>query len=219
MATPAVPRTARPAVACGRLLFGAFLLAVLVYTYVLGIPADGANPFNFFGYFTNLTNLLAALTFVTTGALGLRGAALPHTLHLARGAVVACLGVVGIIYNTLIPGTGSAPAWVSLVLHAVSPVVALLDWLLVSDRPKLAWRSLWVVYPYPVAWLAVVLVRGVTDGWVPYGFLLPSHGIAYVLAHMVGLLATLTLTGALAWLCSRAPGCTATTRHGDPRVP
>lgn len=213
MSSAALVGAAPPAVAWARLLFGALLLAVLGYTYVLGVPADGPNPFNFFGYFTNLTNLIAGLTFIVAGALGRRGGALPQTLHLLRGTVVACLLVVGVIYNTLIPGTGTAPAWVSLILHAIAPAVAFLDWMFVGDRHRLPWRSLWVIFPYPVTWLAVVLVRGITDGWVPYGFLLPSHGAAYVLAHIAGLLATLTLAGVLVWLCARLPGAAALTRR------
>ncbi|MFF8817981.1 Pr6Pr family membrane protein [Leucobacter sp. NPDC015123] len=212
---PSVTRAgaARPAVSWARLLFGAVLLAVLGYTYVLGVPSDGPNPFNFFGYFTNLTNLITGLTFIVTGALGRRGAVLPPTLHLLRGAAVAYMLVVGVIYNTLIPGTGTAPPWVSLLLHAIAPAVVLLDWLFVGDRHRLPWRSLWVIFPYPVIWLAVVLVRGVTDGWVPYGFLLPSHGAAYVLAHIAGLLLALTLAGALVWLCARTPGAAALIRR------
>lgn len=206
MRTSTPREVADPAVAWARLGCGALILVVLGYTYVSGVEADGANPFNFFGYFTNLTNLLAALTGIVAGALGRRGAELPPTLHLVRGAMVACLIVVGVIYNTLIPGTGNAPAWVSLILHTIAPTLALLDWLLVGDRPRLAWRNLWAIYPYPVIWLAVVLVRGVTDGWVPYGFLLPSHGAPYVLAHIAGLLATLTVAGTLVWLAARLPG-------------
>jgi hypothetical protein len=49
----------------------------------------------------------------------------------------------------------------------------------------------------------VVLVRGVTDGWVPYGFLLPERGLPSLLAHVVGLLATLLCAGAAVWLLSR----------------
>jgi len=74
---------------------------------------------------------------------------------------------------------------------------------LVADRPSLPWRRLWLVLPYPVVWLAVVLVRGVTDGWVPYGFLLPERGLPSLVLHVVGLLAALLASGALVWTVSR----------------
>lgn len=208
-AAPA-PLAAVP-VSAARLVLGACVLAVLGYTYVIGIPLDGANPFNYFGYFTNLTCLLTALLCIAIGAGGLSGRRVSPELGAIRGALVACMMVVGLIYNTLIPGTGSAPAWVSAILHIVFPVAVLLDWALVGDRSPLPWRSLWVVLPYPVIWLAVVLIRGVTDGWVPYGFLLPSHGPAWILGHIGALLATLGAAATIVWALSRVRGVPALT--------
>lgn len=49
-----------------------------------------------------------------------------------------------------------------------TPIVVVLDWSLVGDRGPRPWRGLWLVLPCPICWLFVVLVRGVTDGWVPY---------------------------------------------------
>lgn len=94
----------------------------------------------------------------------------------------------------------------SAVLHAVLPLLVAADWTLVGDRPALPWRRLWLVLPYPVAWLVIVLVRGATDGWVPYGFLLPSHGPLSLALHVAGLLAVLLAAGAAVWAASRLPG-------------
>lgn len=107
------------------------------------------------------------------------------------------------IYNTLVPGTGSAPPWVSAALHVVLPVIAVLDWALVDDRRPLAWRRLWSVLVYPLVWLIVVLTRGATDGWVPYGFLLPENGIASLALHIIGLMVAVVAAGALVWAMSR----------------
>ena len=89
------------------------------------------------------------------------------------------------------------------MLHLVFPALLLLDWICIHDRPPLPWRTLWVVLPYPLAWLAVVLVRGATDGWVPYGFLLPERGVGALLATCAGLLVALIASGALVWALSR----------------
>ena len=35
---------------------------------------------------------------------------------------------------------------------------------------------------YPLVWTVVVLIRGATDGWVPYPFLNPSQGYGVVVA-------------------------------------
>ncbi|WP_449408286.1 Pr6Pr family membrane protein [Microbacterium maritypicum] len=191
------------AVAVSRLSLGIGVLVLLAWTYVIGIPRSGANPFDYFGYFTNLTSLATAVLLIAVAALALGGRHVPLWLTAARGVAVACLIIVGLVYNLLVPGTGTAPAWVSAILHTVVPLLALLDWTLVSDRAPLPWRRLWIVLPYPLLWLAVVLVRGVTDGWVPYGFLLPERGVASLVMHIVGLLAALLGAGALVWALSR----------------
>lgn len=120
----------------------------------------------------------------------------PRTAGLARI-------VVGVVYNLLVPGTGTAPAWVSAILHLVFPALVVADWVFAPDRLPLPWRRLWIVVPYPLLWLTVVLLRGATDGWVPYGFLLPENGALSVSAHIMGLLVALLAAGALVWAASR----------------
>lgn len=176
--------------------------AVLGHAYALRIAAGDGNPFNFFGYFTNQTSLLASGVLIALGALVIAGRRVPDWLSLLRGIATAYLLVVAVIYNVLVPGTGSAPAWVSLVLHVLFPILVALDWLLVGDRPRLQWKHLWLLLPYPVVWLVIVLIRGVTDGWVPYGFLLPERGLVSLLLHIVGLLVAIIVAGIVVWMTS-----------------
>lgn len=194
------------AIGATRIGVGVFVVGVLVHTYVAGFALGQGNPFDYFGYFTNQTNLLGSALVATSGVLMLLGRPTPPWLSTARAVLTACLVVVAVVYNGLIPGTGSAPAWVSPVLHVWFPLFALLDWLIVGDRSPLRWQSLWLVLPYPLLWLAVVLVRGATDGWVPYGFLLPERGAASLLAHCAGMLVALVVAGPLVWAGSRPCG-------------
>jgi hypothetical protein len=108
-----------------------------------------------------------------------------------------------VVYNALVPGTGSAPVWVSVVLHVVFPALVLIDIVFSPDRPRLAWTQLWWVLPYPLVWITVVLLRGATDGWVPYGFLLPGRGLLSLALHVVGILMLLILAAAAVWALSR----------------
>ncbi|GAA1952961.1 Pr6Pr family membrane protein [Agromyces allii] len=180
-------------------------IAVLAYAYALRIAVGDGNPFDYFGYFTNQTTLLTCLVLVVSGVFAVRQRAAPEWLTLLRGMATAYLIVVGVVYNVLVPGTGTAPAWVSAALHVVLPLVVALDWILVPDRPPLPWRRLWLVAAYPLVWVSVVLVRGATDGWVPYGFLLPEHGPASLTVHLIGLLCAVLAAGALVWAASRIP--------------
>ncbi len=206
------------------------MTGILLYTYVIGIPRQGASLIDYFGYFTNLTSLLTAGILIVTGLISLRGKAVPSPLMSARAVAVACMIIVGIVYNVLVPGTGSAPPWVSATLHTILPILLVLDWIFVDDRSPLPWRRLWVVLPYPTVWLGVVLLRGATDGWVPYGFLLPERGAASLATHVAGLLLALLASGALVWALSRIrspgrsrssgvrPPVSARERGGDPTV-
>ncbi|MFS0705355.1 Pr6Pr family membrane protein [Cellulomonas sp. 179-A 9B4 NHS] len=210
------PRRPSAAVAAARVLVGVLALAVLGSSYAGQRAAGRGALVDFLGYFTNLTSLLAAVLLVAVGGPTLAGRAVPVALTTARGVATACLLVVAVVYNAVLPGDGGAAPWVSAVLHGVLPVLVLLDWLLVADRPPLPWRRLWLVLPYPVLWLAVVLLRGATDGWVPYGFLLPEHGTRSLALHVAGLLVVLLAAGALVWGISRTRGVR---RLGAPSAP
>lgn len=192
----------------GGIRVGASLLviAILLWTYAGRVAVGDGNPFDYFGYFANQSSLLSCLVLGVSGILTAVGRVPPGWLSTVRAVSVACLIIVAVIYNTLVPGTGTAPPWVSAILHIWFPLLVVLDWLLVGDRGAQRWALLWTVVPYPVVWLIVVLVRGVTDGWVPYGFLLPERGIASLLLHVVGLLLALGVAGALVWAASRFPG-------------
>jgi len=202
---PAPPDRAR-VVGAVRLVGGAAVIAILLLTFVQGGPLNGFNPFDYFGFFTNLTSLLTAIVLIAVGARGLIGRTAPGWLTDARAVATACMLLIALIYNGLVPGTGSAPPWVSLTLHILFPALLALDWLLVGDRGPMRWSRLWILAPYPVLWLVVVLVRGVTDGWVPYGFLLPERGAGTIALTGLGLLAVLGAAGALVWWASRLPG-------------
>lgn len=203
MKQSASPSLAARAVGATRVGVGVAVLAVLAYAYSLRIAAGDANPFDYFGYFTNQTSLLTSVVLIATGLFAMGDRRVPEWLTLVRGVSTACMLIVGVIYNTLVPGTGSAPPWVNVLLHIVFPLVVALDWMLISDRAPLPWRKLWLVLPYPLLWLSVVLMRGVSDGWVPYGFLLPERGSLSLALHVAGLLAALLIAGALVWAASR----------------
>ncbi|MCD2441814.1 Pr6Pr family membrane protein [Agromyces sp. SYSU K20354] len=195
--------TAASSIALVRMVEGVLCIAVLALAYGLRVAAGDSNLFDYFGYFTNQTSLLASVALIATGMFAILGRHVPGWLSTQRGIATACLLVVAVVYNVLVPGAGSAPPWVSVILHVVFPIAVTLDWALVGDRPPLSWRRLWVVLPYPLLWVGVVLARGATDGWVPYGFLLPERGLLSLTAHVVGLLGALLAAGALVWAASR----------------
>lgn len=197
-----------------RALIGAFRLALAAATVVaiiataLDVLSRGPlNVFNFFGYFTIQSNVLLTVTMTLAGLHGLRAVDQPRWLEFARGLTTTNIVIVGIVYATLLAPLGAAGGvpvpWANTILHVVTPVLAALDWLLIGDRKRLPLSRLWLVLIYPATWLTVVLIRGATDGWVPYPFLDPSNGYGSVAIVCVGICVAMLLVGWLVFLASR----------------
>jgi hypothetical protein len=193
-------------VAALRLLMSALVLAAVAATYADTAGRGPVNPFNFFGYFTIQSNLLLAAVLIATTVVRLRHREPPAWMQVARGACTTYIVLVGIVYATLLAGheNGGVPLpWANTVLHVVVPLYGPLDWLLVADRPRLPWRRAWLALLFPAVWLAVVLVRGATDGWVPYPFLDPSTGSGTVALFCLAIASATLLMALVIWAFSR----------------
>ncbi|WP_241979276.1 Pr6Pr family membrane protein [Cryobacterium sinapicolor] len=163
------------------------------------------NPFNFFGFFTMQSNIIWLVVMAITGVGVLRGKKQSDLLPLTRGCATAYMILVGAIYNVLLAGQegGVALEWANNVVHIILPIYAVLDWILFADRPPLAWKRLWVSLIYPMVWVVVVLIRGATDGWVPYPFLNSDTGYGSVFAYVIGIAVLTVVTAAVVWGLSR----------------
>jgi hypothetical protein len=189
-----------------RLLMSALVLIAVVATYADTAGRGPVNPFNFFGYFTIQSNLLLAVVLIATAVLRLQRREPPAWVQVARGATTAYIVLVGIVYATLLAGheNGGVPLpWANTVLHVVLPLYGPLDWLLVADRPALRWGRLWLVLLFPAIWLVVVLLRGATDGWVPYPFLDPATGVGTVAVFCVIIAVGVLVMALVIWALSR----------------
>lgn len=199
------PRASRVLVAVLRLAVALVVLAAVAATAIDSASRTPLIPVNFFGYFTIQGNLLFAAVLLVTAVRSLSGREEGALLSLVRGATTSYIIVVGLVYNTLLVGLagGVALPWANTVMHLLFPVYGLLDWIFFTDRPPLPWRRLWVVTIYPILWLVVVLIRGATDGWVPYPFLDPSLGYDRVAVFVLVIAVGFVLSGAVVWALSR----------------
>lgn len=172
-----------------RLVVAALVVAAIVATIV---AVGSIQPFNFFGFFTVQSNVIGAVVAVVGAVRLLRDTAPTTAWVTVRWCIGTYLVLVGVVYWALLAPLGAAGGvplpWANLVLHALTPVAALLDLLLAPDRLRPPARLLPVVLIYPLVWTAVVMLRGATDGWVPYPFLDPAQGYD-VVAGWVALVA------------------------------
>ncbi|TFC91792.1 MULTISPECIES: Pr6Pr family membrane protein [Cryobacterium] len=163
------------------------------------------NPFNFFGFFTMQSNIIVVIVLAVSAYVSFSGRPQSPRLVLARGCATTYIVITGVVYNVLLAGLegGVSLAWANSVLHIVLPLYAALDWLIFSDRSPLPWNELWIALIYPIVWIMVVLVRGATDGWVPYPFLNPAQGYGVVALYALAIAVATVVFAAIIWTVSR----------------
>ncbi|WP_111718424.1 Pr6Pr family membrane protein [Homoserinimonas sp. OAct 916] len=188
-----------------RLIFAAIGITAVVATFFDTATRATINPFNFFGFFTMQSNLIMIAALLVTAVAATFGRERGAGVSLLRGCATTYIVIVGIVYNTLLVGLegGVSLGWANTILHVVLPIYAAIDWLAFGDRARLAWRLVWVPLVYPIVWVVVVLIRGATDGWVPYPFLDPAQGYGVVALYAVAIAVATMAVASLVWAVSR----------------
>lgn len=170
----------------GRVAVAALMLAAVVHNLFWAIDGGTFVIWNFFGFFTIQTNLIGATALLL--AVPHTGKPRPRWLEFLRACAAIYLVIVVTVFWTLLAPTSEGVwTWHNLVLHGLSGVALLADWLLEGPRQRLPFRHVWVVLTYPTLWLTVVLIRGATDGWFPYPFLDPLDGYASIAVVVAGI--------------------------------
>jgi hypothetical protein len=195
-----------------RLAFGVLGVVAVVEQYRVFIQRGG-DPVNFFSFFTILSNIFAAGLLIhgawnTATSLSDRGST-PSSFEYLRGAAVLYMSVTGIVYAVLLAGLPNAGAmtrpWINAVLHDVTPVVMVVDWLIAPPSGRLEYRRSLAWLGFPSAYLAYSLIRGASVNWYPYPFLSPlSQGYGGVAGQCaIILVGILTLTWCIVALQTR----------------
>jgi len=182
-----------------RLLAGLAILSAVIGQFVFTAGRAAINPFNFFGYFTIQSNIITMVAFFASAYFILGRKTQPTWVIYLRAITTTIIVLVGLVYNTLLSGAPLAGSFdlagSSNILHIIVPIYALVDWLLLPDRTKLPHRGLWLVLIYPLVWLVAILIRGATDGWVPYPFLDPATGYGSVTIYCIAISALTAVFG------------------------
>ena len=188
--TSYVPSVFRTAVA---------LLCLAAIGAQLGLQRHlGLSLLDFFSYFTILANLFASVVLLASAA-GRRPAGV--TAESVRGAAVAMMAIVGLVFAILLRDADLGPLlpWVNTVTHQIMPVAVVMDWLLWPPRHAIMPRRVAPWTLFPLLYLAYVLVRGAMVGWYPYPFLDPDKvgGYGGVALYAVGILVAFLVVSAL----------------------
>ncbi len=183
----------RLALALFRAATAAVVIVAILYQIRLNLDSGLFRPLRFFAFFTILSNVFAAVLWLWLAARW--KATRTRRDDLLRGASVLYLVLTFIVVVILLGGAELqvADPRVDFIVHKLIPVLAVIDWIIDPPETDLRLRDvgLWLIFP--LAWVALTLLRGALDNWYPYPFLDPDNGgyrsVAYhVIAILAGLL-------------------------------
>jgi hypothetical protein len=186
------PPTAPP---LPRHLYAAAFRALICAAVLAGVVIDLClvSTARLLSYFTVQSNILLGLACAISAYRAWKpGRPLPPPI---TGAALLYICITGLVYHVVLasdPAVETPTGWsaaANILLHTVTPLAALADWLLLTPRGGLRPRhaALWLLYP--LAYLAFVLTRGAlltpgTEARYPYPFLdVTLHGYAGVLTN------------------------------------
>lgn len=182
-----------------------------------GAPTHAERIVRLFSYFTIQSNILVL---VTSWLLVLKPERDGRVFRVARLDALLCIAVTGLVFHTVLAEDGAqlTPSGnlAGFLLHTLSPVGAVVAWLLVGPRPRFDAATVWWSVAYPMAWIAYTFVRGAFVDWYPYPFLDVSEiGLSRALVN-TGAVAVvfLVLAGLVGFVDRRLPAVPA--RRGRP---
>jgi hypothetical protein len=178
-----------------RTLLGLALVGSVIWQVADRIRVDLFRPTEYFAYFSITSAIFAGFVLLVSGLVLLRGKSESERLNIIRLIAVVSMIIVGVVYHALLGDSALDPRdygydWPRIpnaIIHTYAPILIVVDYLisLKGPRPKLR-QALWVVI-YPLAWLGLSIIRGLSDGWWPYWFINPGSegGVVGMLTYIV----------------------------------
>ena len=178
-----------------RTLLGLALVGSVIWQVADRIRVDLFRPTEYFAYFSITSAIFAGVVLLVSGLVLLRGKSESERLNIIRLIAVVSMIIVGVVYHALLGDSALDPRdygydWPRVpnaIIHTYAPILIVVDYLisLKGPRPKLR-QALWVVI-YPLAWLGLSIIRGLSDGWWPYWFINPGSegGVVGMLTYIV----------------------------------
>lgn len=206
------PTLPRRLVGVSRLGAGLLVLASIITQIVDQSLNDAFLPGEYFSYFTIQTSLMNVVVLIVAGVIALRRRRDSELLTTLRVSILSYAVVTGVVYNVLLRDIVSdgfvGVQWPNEVIHVWVPIFIALDFLLAPGRHPLGWNRLFFAVVYPLAWVALTLVRGAATGWYPYPFLIPDgpDGALGVFVYVLGIAGFIVVIASIGIAVSRIGG-------------
>ena len=176
--TAPTPSRERALITVWRMAIATLILETVAQTFVASGPI-------LFVFFTNDSNLVAAA--VLLWACRDWRSERPVTAWL-RGAGLLYVSITALVDQVILHGGLGG-----LVLHIVTPLAVLADWVLLPPRHPVSGRMSMLWLSFPVLYLGGAMTYGAATGGFPYGFLNPNVVGTSGVAMFVGIIAVIVL--------------------------
>lgn len=135
-----------------------FISALVGIVLQCGLFSDHPD-FSVLTYFTLMSNMACALYYLPAAIVQLRRDT--PLLPRAKGAMIMCISITGLVYQLLLSGRFEMQGTLLLsntLLHIVVPVCSVLDWLIFDKKGYYTWKMpvYWLLAP--AAYFAFVMV-------------------------------------------------------------
>jgi hypothetical protein len=179
-----------------RLWFGLTAVIVgfgLVLQLILAARNDSgyfATPlsraFNLLFFFTVLSNIMVT---VASALLYFNPRRSSLAFNVLRLTSVIGIAVTGVVFHGVLSGLQElqgADKLADFILHTLSPIMAVLGWLVFGPRGLTSKRVVGMTCIFPIIYGAVTLIRGPIVDWYPYPFMDPrDKGYGHVTLYCV----------------------------------
>ena len=196
-----------------RIVFALTTIFAMTYQCIHGYNNNADFKIsNVLSFFTIQSNIIVAVVLLIAGLTSL-GDHPTQRFEFVRGAAVAYIALVGVVYGVLLSGyqeeLQTTLPWVDTVVHRIIPLVMVADWLIDPPRSRIEFRQALYWMIYPLVYLVYTLIRGPIVDWWPYPFLNPHHedqGYGVVAIYCVGIaIGFMAFVWLVTWLSRREP--------------
>jgi len=147
------------------------LASAIIYT----IENGSILPwFNGFKSFTMQTNLIVTVWFTLAILWHNKPQSLQKITGSLKGAFTLYISVTFVFFAILLSPfyrpTGFA-AFSNLILHYITPIAFIVDWVLTETKKRYQWSYLWYWIVYPIGYLVFAFIHGTFTGSYLYYFL------------------------------------------------
>jgi hypothetical protein len=161
----------------------------------------------YFSYFTLDTNVLVAVAMGWSALAPESGPGKFFSKPGVRAAITLYILLVALVYHFMLREIWTPYGWekiANFILHYVTPILMLCNWLLISRKDGLRLIQVPGWMAFPAVYAALVLLRGQLTGMYPYGFLnVAEIGWTASLKHIVELILAMGLAGCVMVVAAR----------------